>query len=745
MFQRIVIRHRGSAAPRVDEIPVESFVEMIFGRDETCQVIYDPLRDETVSRRHAKLLLLNREPVEAGIADLGSRNGTFVNGRRIEGQVRLAPGDWIQLGAGGPEFQFDLDPPAQPAAPPPPPAPHDLVTRPVMQPAVIPPPVYVQAPAPPAPAPQFAPPPPSAPPQFAPPPYQQQQYAPPPQLAPPPQRASSGSRKPLLFLGLALALLGLGAIGYSQFAKGNGNLLVKVFHQRTLISGAYKAYGNPDAAGGKYWFGKVILENTGKGSVRDIKVSYQIPDFISWTTPDEAPELLPGQTAVFIYYPKFPAKVTGIRTRTPSTLETKIEYDDGTGKHSRIEKREFEFFGLTEFAYTSVPETEIATRADLSDNDELLAAYVHDEDPVVKTFYAKISEVSGGINTMQKRDSLIQMARSTYNYLVATGMTYSGAKGVPDRTGEVSSTVQSIRVPRDVIYGNSGLCIELALMWCSIGQAAGAKSYLVLVPGHAFTILQSDDGFQLPIETTAIGGGAGGNLGRAATFEESVESAAKRFKQYQNTPVLEVLDIRDLQARGIRPPELADVDRAELTKLLDDRRAGRRTQVQVVNTSTGRSQKGSSGIRSWTDPNGRIAVAYPADWNIDTQDIAAVRNLLPGYMFSASDPTKSATMDVTFFNASSVQQVFQQYSAALSRLKLTARTGNSSQLKIGGRDVLATPITITSGNTQFSGALYVAPVRGGGFAMVGVSARQPGAEQWTALLSAISASIRFGN
>src|ERR1041385_6841214 len=282
MSQRIVIRHRGSAAPRVDEIPVESFVEMMFGRDDTCQVVYDPERDETVSRRHAKILLLNRDPVEAAVADLGSRNGTFVNGHRIEGQVRLAPGDWIQLGAGGPEFQFDLDPPPHSASR------HDLVTRPVMQPAPIPPPMYVQAPPPPAPPPPVYSPAPA-------PPYMQHPYAqqpgPPPQLSPP-RSASAGSRKPLMFTGLALAAIGLGLIGYSQFSKSNGNLLVKVFHQRTLISGAYKAYGNPDAAGGKYWFGKVILENTGRGSVKDIKVSYQIPDFISWTTPDEAPELL---------------------------------------------------------------------------------------------------------------------------------------------------------------------------------------------------------------------------------------------------------------------------------------------------------------------------------------------------------------------------------------------------------------------------------------------------------------------
>ena len=53
------------------------------------------LNDPDVSRRHAVI----REAGE-GIAleDLGSTNGTWVNGRRIEGVVTLAAGDEIRFG-----------------------------------------------------------------------------------------------------------------------------------------------------------------------------------------------------------------------------------------------------------------------------------------------------------------------------------------------------------------------------------------------------------------------------------------------------------------------------------------------------------------------------------------------------------------------------------------------------------------------------------------------------------------------
>jgi pSer/pThr/pTyr-binding forkhead associated (FHA) protein len=53
------------------------------------------LADELVSRRHAQVVPSGPGAV---VADLGSRNGTFVNGELIHGPTPLAPGDQLQLG-----------------------------------------------------------------------------------------------------------------------------------------------------------------------------------------------------------------------------------------------------------------------------------------------------------------------------------------------------------------------------------------------------------------------------------------------------------------------------------------------------------------------------------------------------------------------------------------------------------------------------------------------------------------------
>src|ERR1700693_1711980 len=113
-MERIVLRHlSGSKANQVEGLPLSHFSELISGRDPSASVKYDPNRDDLVGRQHAKIIRDQADPNQFIITDLNSRNGTFVNRQRIVGSVKIAPGDAVQFGAGGPEFQFDLEPPPQ--------------------------------------------------------------------------------------------------------------------------------------------------------------------------------------------------------------------------------------------------------------------------------------------------------------------------------------------------------------------------------------------------------------------------------------------------------------------------------------------------------------------------------------------------------------------------------------------------------------------------------------------------------
>ena len=110
-MERVILRHlKGSKTGVVEEYPLESFGELLLGRDPASQVRFDPASDDLVGRQHARVERDKTDPYRFTLVDLNSRNGTFLNRLRVVGEMQLQPGDVIQLGAGGPELQFDLDP-----------------------------------------------------------------------------------------------------------------------------------------------------------------------------------------------------------------------------------------------------------------------------------------------------------------------------------------------------------------------------------------------------------------------------------------------------------------------------------------------------------------------------------------------------------------------------------------------------------------------------------------------------------
>jgi len=73
------------------------------GRHPLSDVRFDAERDLDVSSRHAAIV---RKTEGFVLQDLGSRNGTFVNGQRVTGDTLLREGDVIGFGANGPALEF---------------------------------------------------------------------------------------------------------------------------------------------------------------------------------------------------------------------------------------------------------------------------------------------------------------------------------------------------------------------------------------------------------------------------------------------------------------------------------------------------------------------------------------------------------------------------------------------------------------------------------------------------------------
>jgi S1-C subfamily serine protease len=90
---------------------VFSGAEVTLGRHPACEFVFDSEADLVVSGRHAVVV---RQGAHWAVRDLGSRNGTLVNGHRIRGDTRLDDTDQVRLGSDGPTVEVRLVPDSTP-------------------------------------------------------------------------------------------------------------------------------------------------------------------------------------------------------------------------------------------------------------------------------------------------------------------------------------------------------------------------------------------------------------------------------------------------------------------------------------------------------------------------------------------------------------------------------------------------------------------------------------------------------
>jgi serine protease Do len=110
-MEKLLLRHlKGSKAGETETFALSAYPDLLIGRDPAAAVRFDPSQDDLVGRQHARITRDGPEATTFTLSDLDSRNGTFLNKQRVSGKVVIRPGDVVQLGAGGPEFEFDVDP-----------------------------------------------------------------------------------------------------------------------------------------------------------------------------------------------------------------------------------------------------------------------------------------------------------------------------------------------------------------------------------------------------------------------------------------------------------------------------------------------------------------------------------------------------------------------------------------------------------------------------------------------------------
>lgn len=401
----------------------------------------------------------------------------------------------------------------------------------------------------------------------------------------------------------------------------------------------YKVYENEDALNGKYSLFQMVITNTSSIAAKNVEVSYNVSNLIDWTVAEKIPLIQPGQTIVVNCYPHFPDKIVEKMTGSKETVSITVK---GTNIKTQENNFSIPVKGRNDFMYTFINGDEIRTSAEYFDNKPLLSCLVTPEDPIIKYFTQQIQEkvLKGEAASVNNKDQDgIRNLYGIYYATMASHVVYSGTSGVPEKISDVSSIVQTIRLPREVITGKTGLCIELSLLYASVMIDMGMDPVIYLIPGHAYPGFRMN-GHYFAIEATGVGGeGLGSIMTPAQAYEYGSKELDRDWSKLERgDDGYAVVDIRDAISNGAIAMELKD-DNFLRTKIDEIARTFDPAAVRVGNVQTngtgggndgggndgggggGGNDGGGGGGGGNTVPSGYrlfqdvVTFAYPASWH----------------------------------------------------------------------------------------------------------------------------------
>ncbi|WP_299367729.1 hypothetical protein [Winogradskyella sp.] len=378
-----------------------------------------------------------------------------------------------------------------------------------------------------------------------------------------------------LAIPLALCTLGLILTALSFFGSKAGSaddIDITIDKTSFIMPAAHRVYSNPDALDGKYYLFKAKITNNSSETLEDVTVKYRIPNYIDWTELTVSGEMFPGQTLVVPCYPKFNNDITEKTTESVEKTEIEISWDGAEEDDIIEEDFTFKLTNRNEYVYTGIKSEEISSYADIYDNDALIACFVTPNDPVVKYYAQNLQEKvlkgeAAGISRNEK--DAVRFLMGIYEATRLSHMVYSSTKGVPKSTDDVASLVQQVRLPREVITGNTGLCIELSTLYASVLSTAGIDPIIFFVPGHAYPGFRMN-GQYYAIEATGINGEG---LGGIASAEDAFKTGQKQLQEFMKfaqmgDPRYTFVDIHGVNALGVTSMDLKDND--FMRKKVDD-------------------------------------------------------------------------------------------------------------------------------------------------------------------------------
>jgi hypothetical protein len=216
---------------------------------------------------------------------------------------------------------------------------------------------------------------------------------------------------------------------------------------------------------------------------------------------------------------------------------------------------------------------------DSADLAWIFAAYVNEHDAVVDEIL-DAARASGIVENFAAADanSIYRQVWAVWHALAAHGIRYSGADPAIERGPHAFS--QRVRFLSETWSDASANCIDGSVLISSVLQRIGLRTFIVLVPGHAFIGFSAGENATAYLETTLLGAhvdalakppafaadraNSAERRASLASFAAALRAGAARYAQAaakldgRHRPDYTVIDISAARAFGIQPIEAAN-------------------------------------------------------------------------------------------------------------------------------------------------------------------------------------------
>ena len=235
----------------------------------------------------------------------------------------------------------------------------------------------------------------------------------------------------------------------------------------------------------------------------------------------------------------FPDKLRSVHDPTRATLNVRSEELNGEG--SRIENHSTHRVWILP-ATTAVLRQKEPESGKLIDMSSYLVSWVTPNAPEVMGVLREASE-----HTAEKRivgyqvdeDGVRAQVQAMFQALKKRAIFYVNSVVA---VGATDAFVQRVRLPVQALGERSANCIDGAVLYASLMEAASLEPGIVLIPGHAFVCWKTQRGGKWDFLETTMTASHG--------FAEAVAVGRMTAEKY---PTRTILDVTDLRAEGYLP------------------------------------------------------------------------------------------------------------------------------------------------------------------------------------------------